>query len=45
MLAGDESRASNPLFADFAFIGQELEKLGFTYSRGDVFLIDPLKVQ
>ncbi len=31
LLAGDESRASNPVYSDFIIVGQRLEKLGFNY--------------
>lgn len=35
-MAGRESRAGNPLIRDFILLGQELAKLGFICSKGDV---------
>lgn len=42
-MAGGESGAVNPLFADFISIGRQLEKLGFTYHRSSVILLEPLE--
>ncbi len=40
-MAGCESHASNPLLADFIFVGQKLEQLGFTcYRKGCVVIGD-----
>lgn len=44
-LAGDESGAGNPLLADFILTGQRLERLGFTYYKDAVLLIDTLEMQ
>lgn len=44
-MAGDESRAGNPLLTDFTLVGQKLEQLGFTYYKGVVLLIDTLEMQ
>lgn len=43
-MAGRKSSAGNPLFTDFTLVGQELEYLGFTYQRGEVLLIDILRI-
>lgn len=40
-LAGSTSRAGNPLLADFLLVGQKLEKLGFTYYKDKVIIIEP----
>lgn len=39
-MAGGESHASNPLVADFVLLAHKLEKLGFTYSRGNIIVIE-----
>lgn len=38
ILAGDESRAGNPLLADFILLSRKLEKLGFIYDRDNVII-------
>ena len=44
-MAGGKSSAGNPLFADFISVAQQLEKLGFTFHRGNVLLLEPLEEQ
>lgn len=44
-LAGYTSHVGNPLLSDFILIGQKLEKLGFTYYKGKVTVVDPLEEQ
>jgi hypothetical protein len=39
-VAGDESRASNPLVADFVALSWKLEWLGFVYYKGVVVVIE-----
>jgi hypothetical protein len=42
-MAGRESHASNPLIADFILMSRKLEKLGFTYHRKNVLVIEPME--
>ena len=44
-MAGDESLNWHPLLSDFTLVGQRLERLGFTYYKGSVAVIDPLEMQ
>lgn len=44
-LAGGTSSAGNPLFTDFISVGRQLEKLGFTFQRGKILLLEPLEKQ
>lgn len=44
-MAGGKSGAGNPLFTDFISVAQRLEKLGFTFHRGNVLLLEPLEEQ
>lgn len=43
-MAGYTPHASNPLVADFIFVGRRLEQLGFTYYKGTVLAIDTLEM-
>lgn len=38
-LAGGESRAGNPLLADFILLAEKLEQLGFIYCNGKVVIL------
>ena len=40
-LAGSTGSVGNPLIADFILVGQRLEKLGFTYYKGKVTIVEP----
>jgi len=42
-MVGDESLNWQPLGRDFITVGQKLERLGFTYHKGKVTVIDPAK--
>lgn len=42
-LAGYKSSAGNPLLADFVSVGYKLERLGFTYYKGKVTIVEPLE--
>jgi hypothetical protein len=42
-MAGETLSVLNPLLADFISVAQQLERLGFTYHRGKVILIEPLE--
>lgn len=44
-MAGSTSRVGNPFLSDFILIGQKLEKLGFTYYKSKVTVVDPVEVQ
>ena len=42
-LAGDTSRVGNTLLPDFICLAHKLEQLGFTYSNGEVLIMEPSK--
>jgi len=44
-MAGCESRGGNTLLADFILFARKLEKLGFTYCKGKVTIIEPSEAQ
>lgn len=44
-MAGDESLNWHPLLGDFILVGQKLEKLGFTYFKGKVIVVQPLEIE
>ena len=44
-MAGRESFNWHPFIEDFILIGRKLEKLGFTYCKGKVTVIDLLEVR
>ena len=44
-MAGDESLNWHPSLSDFILVGQRLERLGFTYYKGTVAIIDSLEMQ
>jgi hypothetical protein len=39
LLAGVAVRGSNPLLEDFVLVARKLERLGFVYGRGSVFIL------
>lgn len=45
LMTGSKSHGWHPLLSDFILLGQKLEKLGFTYFKGTVTVIDPSEVR
>jgi hypothetical protein len=44
-MAGYTGSASNSLFIDFILVAKKLEQLGFTYCKGTITIIHPLRVR
>jgi hypothetical protein len=44
-MAGDTSINLHPLLSDFILLGLKLEKLGFTYFKGQVTLVQPVDIK
>lgn len=42
-MAGRKSLTWHPLIHDFIIVGRKLEKLGFTYHRKGVLIVEPME--